>query len=117
MEAAARNLVIRTRGYVIQGRPSKQSTFSAGEICQQPKTPGTQLFLHRNPRLQVQQFKFLITQMGFADLIRSPGKPAEDCFITMIWKKRGDVRADKTSDHNKIARQFWTSCTEYVILL
>jgi hypothetical protein len=59
MEAASRT-VFRTRGYVIQGRPSKQSTFSTGEDCQQPKTPGIQPVLLRNPRLQVQQFKFLL---------------------------------------------------------
>ena len=64
MEAVARTLVFRTRGYVIQGRPSKQSTFSTGEDCQQPKTPGIQLLLLRNPRLQVQQFKFLQIKNG-----------------------------------------------------
>jgi hypothetical protein len=39
MEAAARTLVFRTRGYVIQGRPCKQSKLSTGEDCQQPKSP------------------------------------------------------------------------------
>jgi outer membrane murein-binding lipoprotein Lpp len=63
-EAAARTLVFRTRGYVLQGRPSKQSTFSTGEDCQQPKTPGIQPVLLINPRLQVQQSKLLLIKNG-----------------------------------------------------
>jgi hypothetical protein len=46
--------------------------------------------------------------LGSAGVIRSPGKPAEEGFIMKIWKKRGDVGANKTSDNNKNARQFRT---------
>jgi hypothetical protein len=74
---------------------AKESTFSTGEDCHQPNTPAIQLVLLKNPRLQVQQFISTNTKWGSADVIRSPSKSAEDCFITMIRKKRGDVGADK----------------------
>ena len=44
--------------------------------------------------------------MGSADVIRSPGNPTEDSFITVAKKKRGDVGAVKSSDNTKIARRF-----------
>ena len=118
METAAGTLVFRTRGYVTQGRPCKQSTFSTGEDCLQPKNPENTTSSSQKPTaasaaVQVSTNK----KWGSADVIRSSGKPAEDGFIAMIWKKSGGDGADKTSDNNKIARQFRTLCTEYEILL
>lgn len=38
----------------------------------------------------------------------SAGNPAEDGFITMKMKKCGDIRAVKSSENNKIWRNFMT---------
>jgi hypothetical protein len=41
----------------------------------------------------------------------SPGNPAEDGFITGTQKKRGDIRAEKTSENNTIGRRsLFTEC-------
>jgi hypothetical protein len=40
----------------------------------------------------------------------SPGNPDEDGFITGTKKKRGDIRAAKTSENNIIGRR--SVCTE-----
>ena len=49
-------------------------------------------------------------QMDSWMFTKSPGKPVEDGFITVTNKKRGDIKAVKTSENNEIGRR--SLCTE-----
>jgi hypothetical protein len=53
-------------------------------------------------------------QIDSAIVTTSPGNPAEGGFITVTKKKkkRGDVRAVKTSESNKMAEHLGSLCTE-----
>jgi hypothetical protein len=44
--------------------------------------------------------------MDSATVTTSHGYPAEDGFFTATKKKRGDIRAAKTSENNKTGRKF-----------